>query len=288
MFKFGTYPLRLRFIEGEGDGTEQAAEPVEPAPAESAGNPAWDTLRSELDEISFHRIEPHLKEMDRAAQQRVTTSNQQLAPYKEFIDSGVTSEDMQTGLALAQRVNSNPEELYEALGTYLRDNGRLPNEVELKQEIKENAEESKEEEKPSDPRYDELAQQTAQMREFLQAQDFERQVGVASQALAQEETALKTANPYLNDADIKTIQRQAVSIARETGKVPSLSEVHDGWFTELRTRFLSTPRPGDSAPRLLPTSGGLPSSVPQKSLGELSSAETQDIIASLIVASRGE
>ena len=257
----------------------------ESAPAESAGNPAWDTLRSELDEISFHRIEPHLKEMDRAAQQRVTTSNQQLAPYKEFIDSGVTSEDMQTGLALAQRVNSNPEELYEALGTYLRDNGRLPNEVELKQEIKENAEESAEE-KPSDPRYDELAQQTAQMREFLQAQEFERQVGVASQSLAQEESALKTANPSLSDADIKTIQRQAVSIARETGKVPSLSEVHDGWFTELRTRFLSAPRPGDSAPKLLPTSGGLPSAVPQKSLGALSSAETQDIIASLIEANR--
>jgi hypothetical protein len=288
MFQFGNYPLRLRFINGEeGGGAEPVVEPVESAPAEPAGNPAWDTLRSELDEISFHRIEPHLKEMDRAAQQRVTASNQQLAPYKEFIDSGVTPEDMQTGLALAQRVNSNPEELYEALGTYLRDNGRLPNEVELKQEIKDNAEEAEQQEPNSDPRIDELAQQTQQMREFLQAQEFERQVSVESQSLAQEEAALKAANPYLTDADIRTIQQQAVSIAQTTGKVPSITEVHDGWFSELRTRFLSTPRPGDSAPKLLPTNGGVPSSVPQKSLGALSSAETQDMIASLIEANRG-
>ena len=37
MFKFGTYPLRLRFIiEGDEGGTEQVEEPVETAPAESA------------------------------------------------------------------------------------------------------------------------------------------------------------------------------------------------------------------------------------------------------------
>jgi len=289
VFKFGRYPLRLRFIGEEGGETEGTeVEPqgeVQPS-AETGYNPAWEPIKSELDDISFHRIQPILKSYDQSASQRVTEANAKLAPFKEFIDAGITPEDMGTGLALVQRIN-DPEQavqFYEALGSYLKDNGRLPNEAELVQEVKDNA---AEQEPQADPRLDQIAQQQEAMAQFLQQQEYEKAVQKADSDLTQEQNALKAAHPELTDANVKEIIRQAAAQAQMTGQVPSLAEVHDGWFTELRTQFLSTPRPGDSAPKLLPTSGGLPNAVPQKKLGELSRDETQDIIAGLIESNRG-
>lgn len=285
MFKLGRYPLRLRFAEGdEIPGGAEAPETAAPE-ADTGINPAWDPIRSELDELTFHRIAPHLKAMDQSANQRITASNQALAPYKEFIDSGVTPDAIQTGLQLANRLNTDEGslEFYNALGTYLRDNGRLPNEAELEQEVADNAAEAGEEQAPvSDPRYDQLAQQQQAMQNFLADQEHTRLVGQADAELTVEQNALKAAHPELSDADMKDILRQAASTAQLTGKIPSLAEVHDGWYTELKSRFLSAPRPGDSAPNLLPTSGGTAASVPQKALGELSRQEVQDVIASLV------
>jgi hypothetical protein len=285
--------LNLRFIgeEGEGGGGDNGLEaPAEPTQQQepTGGNPAWDSVRSELDEFSFHKIEPHLKEWDRSASERIASVNQQLAPFKSFIDAGTTPEDIAAGLQLAQMANTNPEQLYEAIGSFLEREGRMPNKAEVKAEVKANeGEEQQPEAQPAvDPRYDELAAQNQQMMQFLQAQEYQKAVDQADRELQTEQTGLQTKHPELSAADMQDIIRQAAFVAQTTGTVPSLESVHDGWFTELRTRFLSTPRPGDAAPRLVPTSGGVPSAIPQKSLGALSSAEVQDLIASSIEQNR--
>lgn len=282
--------LNIRFLgeEGEGGGSdvEEVTEPVVDTPAqETGGNPAWSELRSELDEISFHRIEPHLKAWDKSANERIASINQQLAPYKPFIEQGLSPEDMTAAMSLAQMANTNPEQLYTAIGDFLEREGRLPTKAEVKQEVAENEAES--EAQANDPRYDQLAEQQEQIAEFLRQQEYAKEVDAADRELQTEQNTLQQKHAELSAADMQDIIRQAAFVAQTTGKVPSLESVHDGWFTELRTRFLSTPRPGDSAPRLVPTSGGLPSALPQKSLGQLSSAEVQDLIASTIEQNRG-
>ena len=282
--------LNIRFLgdEGEGGGGDEGTEPVvEPTEPAAPANDLWEPIRSELDPISFSRIESHLKDMDRSANERVARSNAQLAPYKPFIDQGVSPEDLTAGLTLAQQINSDPAAIYTALGDFLEREGRLPTKAELKEEVASpegvdpNAPEA-----TLDPRFQQLAEQQEQMIQFLQAQEQQRMEQRADAELSTEMDGLKTAHPELSAEDVQEIIGRAAFVAKTTGKVPTLESVHDGWYQGLRTRFLSTPRPGDSAPRLLPTGGGLPSNVPQKSLGQLSNQETQDVIAALIEQNR--
>lgn len=281
------YPLRLRFLEGEeggeGGAPVEGVEPASAAPAEDEGNPAWKDIRSALDPISFRAIEPHLKTMDQAAQQRITSVNQSFEPFKAFADQGVTPQDMQAALTIAQQVNDDPVALYEALGSFLEREGRLPNKQEIKQEVQANAEG---EEQQPDPRLDTLASQNQQIVQFLQAQANAQAEAHAEQELSSEIGSLRAAHPELTDEDQQEVIRRAAFVAQSTGKIPSLEESYQD-FSALRTRILTTPRPGDSAPKLLPTSGAsAQGGIPQKRLGELSRSETQDIIASLVEANR--
>lgn len=250
----------------------------------SGVNPAWEGIGSKLDPISFHSIQEDLKAMDAAANKRITSQNQQYAPYKQFMDAGNSPEDITAALNIASQINTNPEAIYQALESFLSENGRLPSKQELAVEV---AEASVDEQQPvEDPRFAQLQAQQNQIAEYFQAQQYQQDSARADKELDVETSSLRSAHPELSDADLNNIIGQAAFVAQSTGKIPSLSDVHDGWFTELRNRFLTAPRPGDSAPRLLPSSGAVPSNIPQKSLGELTRAETQDLVASILIANK--
>lgn len=282
---------RLRFIvEGEADGGEEVVEPAAPeAPEEptSGGNPNWEGIRSQLDPISFSKIEAELTKMDQAANSRVQSSNEALRPYKQFTEQGVTPDLIQTALALQQRIDANPVEIYQYLGKFLSDTGRMPTNTEIKQAEASGEITSDDETTPaSDPRIDAIAQQQQQIIEFFQNQEAEAaNANSAAQAEANLDTevnGLKAAHPELSDADVSEIMGRAAFVAQSNfaqGRevVPSLEDTY-GWFSDLRNRFLSTPRAGDSAPRLLPTSGGLSSSAPTP-VGQWTSQQVQDYIA---------
>lgn len=282
--------LNIRFL-GEGDEGDGGGEVVDEAPVvtpEAPDNDIWAPIRSELDPISFSRIEAHLKDMDRSATERVTRSNQQLAPYKQFIDSGVSTEDLAAGMQLAKQVNDDPAALYTALGTYLEREGRLPSKTELTEEVKANegVDPNAPEAAIEDPRLATLSQQNEQIMSFLQAQEQQRLETQADREVSSEIDALKAAHQELSAEDVQEIVSRAAFVAQTSGRIPTLESVHDSWYQGLRSRFLTAPRPGDTAPKLLPTSGGLPSNIPQKKLGELSSSEVQDVIASMIEQNR--
>jgi hypothetical protein len=289
MFKFGRYPLRLRFLEGEGEAEVDSTldSNTEPTASTEAGvNPAWEGISSKLDPISFHAIQDDLKAMDAAAQKRIESQNAQYAPYKQFVDAGATPEDITAALNIAQQINSNPEAIYQALESFLTDNGRLPSKKELAQEVKENEAEAQGQQPVEDPRIQQIEAQQQQIAEYFQQQQHAQAVAQADAELQQETTTLQTAHPELSREDLQEIIGRAAFVAQTTGQIPSLEEVYGGWFTGLRNRILTTPRPGDSAPRLLPSGGAIPSNIPQKSLGELSRQETQDLVSSILIANK--
>jgi hypothetical protein len=276
-------------VTTEVDTSTEAAPQETTGPDESAGiNPAWAPIKEKLGDSFFALIQDDLKGWDKSANGRIESVNAELRGYKEL----GTPEELAQYRTVAQNLDSaDPAELYAQIGEFLKQTGRMPTTQEAEQiaaDVDEDAEEQQA--TTTDPRIDEIAQSQQQMREFLenqQRQDMERR---AEESLNSEIKDVMETRGYSRE-DMKEVLSIAVSLSSQpqadgSMKTPPLSAAADR-FDALRERILSTPRPGDSAPRLVPTSGGVPQGTPQKSLGERSRDETQDLVAAMLAQANG-
>lgn len=250
------------------------------------GNPAWADLRAKLDPEVFKTIEPDLKNWDTSVQKRIEDSNKQYSWAKDLAQSGVTPAQIQQALVVAKAIDENPLEVHEALGTFLQNNGRLPNKQELKQEVQDN----RDDDGQVDPRFSQLEEQQRQMMEFLaEREQSSQQAAAEAQAAAQLDADLadlKKAHPNFGDDDVNEILNRAyaatVLAEQRNQPVPTLEEVAQGYLS-LQNRIRTAPRASDTAPRLLPTGGGVAtSSGEKKSVGQLSRNETQKLVEDLL------
>ena len=249
---------------------------------ESGGNPAWDSLRSKLDPVSFHSIQEDLKNFDKNAESRISSLNQQLKEYNEL----GSPEQLQNYATIAQRLDTEPEIIYNALGEFLKQNGRMPEtEAELQDAVDEE-EAFGTEEAPVDPRLAQLEQQQQQMQEFLAQQEQVRVQQEADSALEQEIGELKKAHPDFTEDDVREVLMRAAFQLQSSGKAGKLSDVAQEYVDKTVNRIRAVPRPGDSAPRLLPTSGGVPAGQQATPLGKLSRNDVQSLIASSLEQGR--
>jgi ribosomal 50S subunit-associated protein YjgA (DUF615 family) len=250
---------------------------------DTGGNPAWDSLRSKLDPVSFHNIQDDLKTFDKNAESRISSLNQQLKQYNEL----GSPEQLQNYAAIAQRLDTEPEVIYNALGEFLKQNGRLPETAQEMQDAVDEEEATNEnDEAPVDPRLAQLEQQQQQMQEFLEQQEQMRVQQEADVALEQEINELKQAHPDFTEDDVREVLMRAAFQLQSNGKAAKLSDVAQEYVDKTVNRIRAVPRPGDSAPRLLPTSGGMPGGQQAKPLGQLSRNDIQSLIASSIEQGR--
>lgn len=264
-----------------GDGTAEIVEAPEasvdttgPEDSGSGVNPAWEPIREKLGDPHFELIKDQLSEWDKGVNKRFEALNQQFSPYKDL----GSVDELRSYREIVDQINANPEAIYASLGEFLKENGRLPNEAEV-EEIQDELE--SDEQSARDPRVDELAAQQEQIQQFLAEQLAREEQAKAEATLDSEIKELSDSRGYSED-DMKEIVNRALALSQQNpNRVVPLSEAADE-FDSLRDRILSTPRPGDSAPKLLPTSGGNPGSGQQRSVGELSRNETQDLIASYL------
>jgi len=264
----------------ESSGPVDTAETAPEVDA-SGGNPAWESLRTKLDPVSFHAIQDDLKNFDKNAESRISSLNQQLKQYSEL----GSPEDLQNYASIAQRLDTEPETIYSALGEFLKQNGRMPEtEKELQDAVDE--EESTEDEEVQDPRLAQLEQQQQQMQQFLEQQEQVRVQQEADSALEQEINSLKQANPEFSEEDVQEILMRAAFQLQSTGKSTKLEDVAKNYVEKTVNRIRAVPRPGDSAPRLLPTSGGMPQQQENKPLGKMSRDDVQSLIAASISSGR--
>jgi hypothetical protein len=267
-------------------GYEEGTEPVEnldggfeteevTGPDTTGGiNPAWEPIKEKLGDAAFQLIQPELSKWDQGVNKRFETINSEYAPYKDL----GTPEEIQNYRNIVQQLDENPEAMYEALGNFLKENGRMPTQAEA-QEIAEEVD-VEGTSTATDPRYEELAQSQEAIMQFLeQQQEYELQVQAETE-LNSEIQDLTNTRGYSQD-DMQEILRTAAFLSSQTDDVVPLSQAADH-FDALRERILTTPRPGDLAPRLLPTSGGSPQSQQAKSVGQMSRNETQDLIAAFL------
>lgn len=263
----------------ESDGTAVGSAVTETAvettgPEDGSGfNAAWEPIKEKLGDAAFQLIQPELSKWDQGVNKRFESIHQQYAPYKDL----GSVEELQGYKNIIQQMDSNPEAMYEALGNFLNETGRMP----TKEEAQDIADELDDEaEVAKDPRFDELAKGQEEIRKFLEAQQEAEIQAKADSELASEIEELTSSRGYSKE-DLREIISRAAFLSSNSDKIVPLSVAADE-FDALKERILTTPRPGDSAPRLLPTSGGSPNGTQNRSVGQLSNKETQDLIAGFL------
>jgi hypothetical protein len=241
--------------------------------SESGFNPAWEPIKEKLGDAHFQLIQSELAEWDKGVNKRFESINQQYAPYKEL----GSVEEIAGYKQIIEQMETNPEAMYEALGTFLQETGRMPTQEEA-QELADDLD--NDEQSEVDPRLDELARGQEEIRRFLEAQQEAEIQAQADAELANEIEELTNSRGYSKE-DLREIISRAAFLSSQSDKIIPLSQAADE-FDSLRERILTQPRPGDSAPRLLPTSGGTANNNQSKSVGDLSRNETQDLVAAFL------
>lgn len=241
-------------------------------PSEGSGfNPAWEPIKEKLGDPAFQLIQDELSKWDSGVNKRFETLNQQFSPYKEL----GTPEEIQVWKTVIQQLDADPVAVYEQLGKFLEENGRMPTREEV-QEVQEDLEEG-----PRDPRVDQLMQSQQQLMQMIEDQQMAEIQAEADAGVQREVDDLVNSRGYSTEDMREIVSRAFLFSQQNPGKQITLAQAADG-FDEMRNRILSTPRPSDSAPTLLPTSGGAPGNSQKRSVGELSREETQDLIASVL------
>lgn len=248
-------------------------------------NPVFEPIKQELG-LGFETIKPHLLEIDKGFNEGITKANAKYAPWKQFDEQGITPDAIQQQFQVLQRMNENPEEIYEALGKFLEENGRLPkNKAEAKQAIDDVQDEDDEFVSDEAKQLSELQQKLEEQQQFFQAQLEQQQMqqlnDKAEQEVAKEYSAFEAAHPELSEADKQEIyQRHYNYAASGPQNIKSLEDVYKE-FNTLVDRIRSTPRPNDMAPRLPGAGGGVPTGQ-RKDPSEFSREESQEALAALV------
>ena len=248
--------------EGQGlDNTEASVEDQSYSPESNTetapqGNPFWKEVEDKLGPNNYAVIQPYLAKTDAEYQKGITSANERLKsfqPYQPFIDEGISPEMIQQSVAFARQLDEAPEKIYESLGNFLRQNGRLPDPQELATEVQENTEEVD----PRDAQLRQLQESQTQMQQFLQNQivsaqqaDMNRQ---ADEWLDGEMKNLKETKGFA-DEDLKEIVRIAAVSANASGEIDLNKAV--AHYEALQNRIRTAPRPGAFAPQVPGGVGG--------------------------------
>lgn len=254
------------------------------SPEPDSQNPFWGDVEKQVGPQLFKQIKPHLDRADAEARSRVSKVNEAYAPFKAFAEQGITPEQLNQAIAVTRQLNEQPEVVYEAIGSFLEREGRMPSKQELVEEVQnDDPEGASEEEDPRDVELRQLRETVERLNGHWEQQEqlaAEQQANEeAEQWLSSEVSRIKQAHPDLDDAAMKDIiQRMTVQVSQ--GQEPNI-EVAAAQFIALRDRILTTPRPTATAPRVPSGSGGSPAASSQPS-GPMSKAERQARVAAYL------
>lgn len=263
-------------FEENSQASEQVAEQPQQEEQGSGYNPVFEPIRQQLG-IQFESILPDLKEIEKGFNSGITKANAKYEPWKSFEDQGITPDQVTQGFGLLRQLNDEPEKIYTALHTFLKENGRLPQTDAEVQEVVDNAEDDDPEAKIAKLFEEREAALTQQMEQF-QMQQLQAQ---AMQDVDREYTAFEAAHPELSEDDKREIyQRHFQYAASGPQNVRPLEDVAQEYLG-LVNRIRSAPRPNDTAPRLPGSGGGVPTGQ-RKQMAELSREESQAALAALL------
>lgn len=108
------------FGQDNSEGTQGPQEVTQPAGTGTPGiNPAWNDALSVIPSQLHSQVTPHFQKWDDNFNTQIQKVHSQYEPYKPFIDSGYTPEDLSFGVSLVQALSSNPQQLAQALNEWV-------------------------------------------------------------------------------------------------------------------------------------------------------------------------
>lgn len=238
---------------------------------ESNGNPAW---RSALDNIppEFH---PHLEksfgDWDKGVQNRFEKVQQEFAPYKEFAELGVKSDELSQGMQLLHMFTTQPKELFDYLQTQFNF-GQAESQGQQKAEEQDYDLSNEEYDLEKDPRFIELSKKAS----FAEQAIIENQnIQIQAQVKAEVDNEVKAVTekfPGLNIADVA-----AMANGMAGDGMPDLMKA-----AERMASYLPKDRVSDSAPPVLSGNRGLPAQ--NTDFGKMTSQERAKFVADRMAA----
>lgn len=224
-------------------------------------NPAWNGLLESIPEPFRKNVMPHLQEWDKGVNARFEKlRTDAVAPfndYKQFVDNKISAADLQRSYQIMQAIDNSPLEVYNQLQAMLTQAGLLQAQQQ-EQQIPEGQSEF------TDPRVDELMQQQQQFMQQWQAQQQQaQQEAYIQQYAAQQTQQINSELDQIQNAiggmpewlRIELIDRASLMTDREHRPVSIIEAFQE--FQQVRSN-LNQLRPGARAPRVVPSSGGIP------------------------------
>lgn len=256
-----------------------------------SGHPAWKPFEEALGPIQYRAIEPHLRSMNEAFESKIRAQNEQLKPWKNFIDGGVTPEVLNIGIDLLGRLNSDPVAVYRELEEHLRSTGQLEAAAQVAAAADQIEDEQDGDENPElKALREQVTQLTQDQQAWLQMQQEQMQRAQFEQDVEKQVSTFKNEVQQLENAGF---DRQTIKLAIDraelhytrTGKPLSITDAAKQVKEELDV-IRNQPRPVDRAPRLPGVSGGAPAPG-TVDLAKASRQESVDTLAALISQAKG-
>lgn len=224
------------------DGGVQGTETGEGGNDSPGLNPAWGEALGAIPEGYHETLTNHFRKWDQDAQSRITSVNEQLKsyePYKDFVDNGISAEDLVQGYQLMYQLNQNPQEFHKALAeAYGLGSGEPVNEGDGE------GEEIDPSQNFQDPRVDQLQQNLDLVAQTILQQ---QQTEIASQADAQldaELNALKEKFPNFDEGYVLSLVANGATMEEAATQYEALTQ----------SILQQNPRP--FAPTVMGNSGG--------------------------------
>lgn len=213
-----------------------------------------------LPETVVPLVEPIFKKWDSDTGkkfQEVHSQYEPLKPWQDFAQNGVSPEDALRGLVLLQKLQENPQEVYNQLGQAFGFGVEQGQQQELDDEFQGPSLES-------DPKFQQMEHMTRTMAEYLVQQEQQQRAFAADQAVDQELSALKQKHGDFDEGFVVTQMLQG-----KTGEqaVQMFNQVVENAMKQ---------RQRPVAPTVMNSGGGVPSS--PVDIGKASSKEVKNLV----------
>lgn len=257
-------PIEGGEVQGETEVTPEAPGP----------NPAWESVLSKLPEEFHPLVTPEFQKWDTEAQKRIENVNSQFEAYKPFLEHGISPDELGQGLQLMQRINENPQAVYQALGEAF---GLTANEVQ--DAIEGEGEEEEEPQNFQDPRVDQLQQGVELIAQNILEQNRVKLEAEADAELDRNLTELKTKHGEFDEQYVLSLVASNPDL--------SLDQAHAA-YQQLTQRILQqNPRP--FAPNVMGNSGG-GTGLPSQAIDpvKLDGKSRRDLVAQMLAAANND
>lgn len=258
--------VEFNFDATLGTEPEPVVEPTGSAAPTTGGNPAWQEVLSIIPKEFQGQVTPHFQKWDQNVQQLVEKArNEAVAPYtayQKFVEQKADPSEIEAALQIWNQINSDPLAIYNRMTPMLQQMGLL-------EAAKAAAEaEAAEEPDPVQQKLTTLEQQQKALIESLQQGKQQEEIKkYAEQAdaqikseFAQIESKTGPLPAWLRE---EVINRASMMMDRDNVDSVSLVDAFNE-IQQVRQQMLAN-RPGQQAPRVVPSGGGYPAPQTDKS-----------------------